>query len=43
MKAILLLIAWTWVALPLGWGVYQSVKKSQPLFRGGAEVKKFAT
>jgi hypothetical protein len=40
MKAILLLIAWTWVTLPLGWGVYQSVKKSQPLFGGAAEVKK---
>lgn len=40
MKAILLLLAWTWVTLPLGWGVYQSVKKSQPLFSGAAEVKK---
>jgi hypothetical protein len=32
MKAILLLIAWTWITMPLGWGVYQSVKKSLPLF-----------
>jgi hypothetical protein len=31
---ITLLIAWTWVALPLGWGVYQSVQKSLPLFQG---------
>jgi len=34
MKTISLLIAWTWVALPLSWGVYQSVKKSAPLFSG---------
>ena len=34
MKALSLLIAWTWVVLPLGWGVYQSVKKSAPLFGG---------
>lgn len=33
MKSIKLIIAWTWVALPLGWGVYQSVQKSQPLFQ----------
>ena len=32
MKAILLLIAWTWITVPLGWGVYQSVQKSLPLF-----------
>jgi hypothetical protein len=31
MKHIKLVIAWTWVALPLGWGVYQSVQKSLPL------------
>ncbi len=30
-------LAWIVVALPLGWGVYQSVVKSLPLF--GAEVK----
>jgi hypothetical protein len=28
-----LLIAWIWIAVPLGWGVYQSVQKSLPLFR----------
>jgi hypothetical protein len=32
MRKILFLIAWIWVALPLAWGVYQSIKKSQPLF-----------
>jgi hypothetical protein len=26
-------VAWIVVALPLGWGVYQSVVKSLPLFR----------
>ena len=34
MKAIALVISWTWIAVPLGWGVYQSVQKSLPLFRG---------
>jgi hypothetical protein len=33
MKAWYLLIAWTWVTLPLSWGVIQSVKKSLPLFQ----------
>jgi hypothetical protein len=32
MKSPALLIAWIWIALPLGWGVYQSVQKSLPLF-----------
>lgn len=32
MKRILLFVAWTWVAIPLGWGVYQSGKRSMPLF-----------
>lgn len=27
-----LLIAWAWIAVPLGWGVFQSVQKSMPLF-----------
>lgn len=36
MNNIRLFIAWVWVALPLGWGVYQSVNKSLPLFHGGA-------
>ncbi len=40
MKTISLLIAWTWIALPLGWGVYQSVNKSLPLFFSATEVKK---
>jgi hypothetical protein len=39
MKAVTLLIAWTWIVVPLGWGVYQSVKKSQPLFDTSAVVK----
>ena len=34
MKTLLLIIAWTWVAVPLSWGVYQSVQKSLPLFQG---------
>ncbi len=32
MRTITLVIAWTVVALPLGWGVYQSVQKAMPLF-----------
>ena len=32
MKRIALVVAWTVVAVPLGWGVYQSVQKSMPLF-----------
>jgi hypothetical protein len=32
MNSIKLTIAWMWIALPLGWGVYQSVQKSLPLF-----------
>ena len=32
MRTITLVIAWTIVALPLGWGVYQSVRKAMPLF-----------
>ena len=37
MKTIALAIAWIWIAVPLGWGVYQSVQKSLPLFSGPAE------
>ncbi len=35
-KSSLLLVALAWiiVALPLGWGLYQSVMKSRPLFAG---------
>ncbi len=36
MKTLLLVIAWAWIAVPLGWGVYQSVQKSLPLFDGVA-------
>ena len=32
MKTLTLLLAWTWITVPLGWGVYQSVLKSMPLF-----------
>jgi hypothetical protein len=32
-SAFRLAIAWVIVAVPLGWGVYQSVVKSLPLFR----------
>ena len=32
MKNIILPIAWIWIAVPLGWGIYQSVQKSLPLF-----------
>lgn len=32
MNRIKLLIIWLWIGIPLGWGVYQSVKKSLPLF-----------
>jgi hypothetical protein len=31
-KRITLVIAWAVIAVPLGWGVYQSVQKSLPLF-----------
>ena len=34
MKTIALAIAWTLIVVPLGWGVYQSVQKSMPLFQG---------
>ena len=37
MKTIALVIAWLWIAVPLGWGVYQSVQKSLPLFTGGSK------
>ena len=32
MKALSLLLAWTFIAVPLGWGVIKSVQKSLPLF-----------
>ena len=43
MNNIKLIIAWTWISLPLGWGVYKSVQKSLPLFESkttGAVQKK---
>lgn len=30
---LLIAVAWTVVTVPLGWGVYQSVVKSLPLFQ----------
>lgn len=33
MKSLSLIIAWIWISLPLGWGVYKSVQKSVPLFQ----------
>ena len=27
-------LAWIIIALPLGWGLYQSIMKSKPLFAG---------
>lgn len=29
-------LAWTLVAIPLGWGLYQSIVKSRPLFTAAA-------
>jgi len=37
MKTVALAIAWILIAVPLGWGVYQSVQKSIPLFQGQSE------
>jgi hypothetical protein len=33
-----LMLTWLVVALPLGWGVTQSVKKAMPLLQAGAVV-----
>lgn len=33
-----LVLTWLLVALPLGWGVTQSVKKAMPLLQAGAAV-----
>jgi hypothetical protein len=33
-NAIKLIVAWAIVGSALGWGVYHSVKKSMPLFKG---------
>jgi hypothetical protein len=32
MKTLRLVLAWAWISLPLGWGVYQTILKSLPLF-----------
>ena len=37
MKIIALVIAWSLIAVPLGWGVYQSVQKSMPLFQAQSD------
>jgi hypothetical protein len=37
MKTFVLVIAWMLIAVPLGWGVYQSVQKSMPLFQWQSE------
>jgi hypothetical protein len=34
--AWLIALAWLLVALPLSWGLYQSILKSKPLFMGPA-------
>ena len=38
MKTIALAIAWIWIAMPLCWGVYQSVQKSLPLFQAPTQI-----
>lgn len=38
MIIVRLIVCWAWVSLPLGWGFYQSVQKSLPLF--GVETAK---
>lgn len=35
---LLLALVWAIVAVPLGWGLYQSVIKSKPLFAGEKHV-----
>ena len=32
MKTLRLVLVWAWISLPLGWGVYQTILKSLPLF-----------
>jgi hypothetical protein len=32
---IYIVLAWTFVTIPLGWGVYEVVVRSLPLFTGG--------
>lgn len=33
MKCMKVALAWIWVAVPLTWGVWHSVRKSMPLFQ----------
>ena len=33
---LLVVAAWVFVAIPLSWGLYQSVIKSKPLFSGAS-------
>jgi hypothetical protein len=39
LKRFFLILAWLIVALPLAWGVYQSVQRSIPLFSGEARIE----
>ena len=39
---LLVAAAWVIVALPLGWGLYQSIMKSKPLFNGPAPAAQVA-
>ncbi len=32
------LICWILVSIPLGWGLYQSIQKSKPLFAGTTAI-----
>ena len=36
MNRLFIIFAWLWIALPLGWGVYNSALKSLPLFTAKA-------
>jgi hypothetical protein len=40
---ILIFLAFIVVALPLGWGLYRSIKNSMPLFTGGTAAAPAAT
>ncbi len=32
-NALLLVVSWLWVGLPLAWGVVETIRTSLPLFR----------
>jgi hypothetical protein len=38
-STLLVALAWVVVTIPLGWGVYQSVVKSRPLFGASAQPR----